>query len=386
MANKNIKSDLRVSKINQLLVHFSHGNFTKKLIPSKSFDEIDAIMFSLNMLGEEMESTTISKNYFMQVFDSIKEMIFELDKNGVIINFNKSVERKLGWNMSEIINKNIFEFLHNPNLFNPKLNKVSFKKIAFQQNIFLDIICKNKKQLYCICQIQEFEVEKNKKVKYLFTAKNISKEREIEKSVMLNILNAQEMDRSRLAKDLHDSIGQQLSAIKLYLGSMQNLYTKDELSTPILLNCNNLLNNISQEIRNICFDLMPRTLHDAGLFLAIKELSHQINYTDKIKVIVKIESEKSLINSNYELVIYRVIQEFINNSIKHSNCTKIMITIANILNKTHIVIKDNGKGFDQAMKNKGMGLMNMENRIKSINGKIKIKSVEKKGTQLQILL
>jgi signal transduction histidine kinase len=223
-------------------------------------------------------------------------------------------------------------------------------------------------------------------LKYLFTAKNISKEREIEKNIMLDILNAQEMDRSRLAKDLHDSIGQQLSAIKLYLGSMQNTYSKDTFSTSVLLNCNNILNNISQEIRNICFDLMPRTLHDGGLYLAIKELSHQINYTGKIKVIVKIEKEKSLIPSTFELVVYRVIQEFINNSIKHSDCTKITIAITNILDKTHIIIKDNGKGFNVANKSKGMGLLNMENRIKSINGDIKINSTINRGTQLQILL
>jgi signal transduction histidine kinase len=159
MAIKSIKIDNRVSKINELLVHYSHGNFTKKIAPSKNFDEIDAIMYALNMLGEEMETTTISKNYFMQIFDSIKEMIFELDKNGVIINLNKSVERKLGWSKQEIISKNIFDLLNNTNLFKPKLNKESFKKIALQQNIFFDVICKNKQQLYCICQIQEFAVK-----------------------------------------------------------------------------------------------------------------------------------------------------------------------------------------------------------------------------------
>ncbi len=383
MAKQNIILDNRVNIINDTLVQFSKGNFNKKTKPTNKFDIIDAIMFSLNLLGEEMEETTISKNYFTQIYNNITDLIFEVTANGKIINFNNSVTTKLGWQLNEIKNKKFDVIIHNLKTLAKTTNKLD--KCVETQTSYLDLTHKNGSIYQFICKRTPFSSKDNNEIKYLITANDITNEKTLEKEKMAASLQAQETERKRLAKDLHDSIGQQLSAIKLYLGSFKNLETNNA-NINLISNCNSLVNNIAQEIRNICFDLLPRTLNDAGLLLALKELAQQINSSKKIVLKLNFENYTNSLKNESEVQIYRIIQEFINNSLKHSGCTKITITFKNKEIKTYISITDNGKGFDTNKKAKGLGLYSMTNRINTINGVSKISSKISKGTKLEILL
>jgi PAS domain S-box-containing protein len=388
MATNTIKLDKRVKKISDILLDYSKGNFTKRMYPSKKFDEIDAIMLSINAVGEEMNTTTISKNYFNQIYNSVKEMIFELDKNGVIINYNSAVSTKLEYQPEELLNKNINLVLKNINAFDKPLAKLSLKTLCKQASFYFKLQPKAKNELFCLCQVIPFSDKNKSNIKFILTAKNISAEKRIEQKAMAEVIRLQEFERTRLAKELHDGIGQQLSAIKLYLGSIGNL-NKDLTYRNILDNCSSLVGNINQEIRGICFDLMPRTLTDAGLVLATQELARQINITKTITIKIVEPSEKIQFTKEQELAVYRVIQEFINNSLKHSKCNTITINFSKKHKRSYIQLSDNGIGFDmdsEKNKKKGLGIFSMNNRIGAINGDMQLSSQINKGTQLQILL
>ncbi len=388
MATTTIALDRRVKKISDILTEYSKGNFSRKIKPSRNFDEIDAIMFSLNMLGEEMYATTISKNYFNQIYNSVKEMIFELDKNGIIINYNSAVSNKLGYEPKELLKKNINQVLKNINAFDKPLAKLSLKVLSKQASFYFKLQPKKKMELFCLCQVIPLKDKNKSSIKFILTAKNISAEKQIEQTAMAEVIRLQEFERTRLAKELHDGIGQQLSAIKLYLGSISNL-NKDASHRNILDNCSSLVGDINQEIRDICFDLMPRTLADAGLVLATQELARQINITKTTNIKIVESIEKIHFTKEQELAVYRVIQEFINNSIKHSKCSKITINFSKKYKRSYIQLIDNGIGFDlnnEKIKKKGVGIFSMNNRISAINGDMQLTSQINKGTQLQILL
>jgi PAS domain S-box-containing protein len=345
-------------------------------------------MLSINAVGEEMNTTTISKNYFNQIYNSVKEMIFELDKNGVIINYNSAVSTKLEYQPEELLNKNINQVLKNINAFDKPLAKLSLKTLSKQASFYFKLQPKAKNELFCLCQVIPFSDKNKSNIKFILTAKNISAEKRIEQKAMAEVIRLQEFERTRLAKELHDGIGQQLSAIKLYLGSIGNL-NKDLTYRNILDNCSSLVGNINQEIRGICFDLMPRTLTDAGLVLATQELARQINITKTITIKIVEPSEKIQFTKEQELAVYRVIQEFINNSLKHSKCNTITINFSKKYKRSYIQLSDNGIGFDmdsEKNKKKGLGIFSMNNRIGAINGDMQLSSQINKGTQLQILL
>ncbi len=385
MVTNIIKLDKRVEKINETLVAFSQGNFLKKTKPTDKFDTIDAIMFSLNLLGEEMNATTISKNYFTQIYNNISELIFELDANGNILNCNEAVTNILGWNIDELKNKSFKKLIYVTEIELNKTNYTNFNNKSKSEISYLYLKDKNDNLFYYKCERNLFKSKYESKIKYLLTAKDISIEKKLEKDNMGVMLKAQEIERNRLAKDLHDSIGQQLSALKLYLGSFKNLETNIS-NLQLITNCGNLVNNISQEIRNICFALLPRTLGDAGLIKALLELAQQINSSTKIKI--NITGNVQFKNQEVEIQLYRTLQEFINNSIKHSKCNKIDINFTLKKTQTYICIKDNGIGFkveEKENKTNGLGLYSMKNRIDNINGKLKITSILNKGTKLEIL-
>src|SRR6185312_13141282 len=134
------------------------------------------------------------------------------------------------------------------------------------------------------------------------------------------------------------------------------------------------------EMRNICFNLMPNTLEEFGLVKATQEFCRQFLYNKKTKFIIEQNCELPDFPNEIKIDLYRVIQEFINNSLKHGEATKIMISFNYQKKILKLILSDNGKGFDSKQCHKGMGLQNVKSRVKSHNGTLKIISSIGKGT------
>jgi PAS domain S-box-containing protein len=503
--------DPRFKKINQQLTEYALGNFGKKLRVSAKLDEVDAFISCINMLGEELKETTISKNHFNNIFNSVSDMVFVLDTNGQIQNTSQSVHKTLKYPAEKFRKKNIdtlevkkakplflhitkylknnrhpFEietsfknsegriipvlcsavFLHNEknkkigylvvakNLSNIKQFEFSLKEseekyrkifeesgdcifITDKAGNFLDINIAGKKLFkYCEAPLtalnllhlinkqgekKQFlqKIKKNKSIAnfalqlkcldksiincllsasiitgagkkttgYRGIIKDISIQKETEKLVLKTIVDTQEAERKRFAKDIHDSLGQQLSAIKFYIGTSV-AGAQNEKQKNLLLKANTALVTTLADMRNICFNLMPKTLENFGLAASIKELCKQTEVNEKLIFNIKEDKYFPLLNKQLEISLFRVVQEFINNSLTHSAANKITINLLQKGNTINIILKDNGKGFyvAAAMKKNGMGLRNVQSRILPYNGEVLITSTPGKGSQYKIII
>ncbi|MDX2188514.1 MAG: histidine kinase [Bacteroidota bacterium] len=376
----------RFDKINDLLTNYSLGNFDYSVAVSDALDEIDSIILGINMLGEELKATTISKNYFNDIFNSVTDMVFVLSNSrSVDIVNQKAFELLQYYSKEEIINKVEIFITEDSNEFS--YNIISFiDYIEKLKETEAEFLSKEGKRIPTLCTIGQLKNIKNENIGLLLVAKDISKQKEAENLIIRTIVNTQEIERTRVAKDLHDSLGQQLSAIKFYLGTLQISENK-QVNAELIQKSNEALLGAIQELRDICFNIMPNTLQTSNLNDAISELALKFRVKDQLEIIFKPITPFPYIDKSIEIAIYRIIQEFINNSIKHGKASIIQIELKANDNELQIYLNDNGIGFDiHDFPFRGMGLKNIESRVKSFGGKIKMDSKKNVGTTYFIII
>jgi PAS domain S-box-containing protein len=378
--------DSRFKKINNLLSAYALGQFDKKLPLSKKLDEVDAFIAGVNMLGEELKETTISRNYFNDIFNSVSDMVFILDHRRQITNINKAVTDRSGFSLQPVKGKNISDILSIPAFITETLlTKVPQKKGDVLQ---AETVCitKNNKKIPVLLTIAGFKIKENKKAGYIVTAKDITNKKEAENLIIRTITETQEKERQRFAKDIHDSLGQQLSAIKFYISTINSL-TNDSKLNDILTKADNALLNVHSSVRSICFNLMPQTLEAFGLVKAVTELCNQMTVPDHLSFIITGDKQFLLSNKSQEITIFRIIQEFVNNALKHGHASRILINFKKYKTSLKIILKDNGVGFKLFDKKEtGMGLRNVQSRVASYNGEIKITSSPGEGTKYELMI
>lgn len=198
------------------------------------------------------------------------------------------------------------------------------------------------------------------------------------------ILETQESERKRLAEDLHDSVGQVLSAVKLNLHRLNKTCAADEKAVPLLSSTRNLIDECIQEIRSIIQNVRPPLLTDFGLAEALNDLCIKIQRTTGITVSFDYEHNLQRFNPEIEVTLYRIIQELFGNTLKHAQATAVQVILRIEENGLHLTFKDNGLGFDLLETKNGSGLKNMQSRTDFILGQIKITSQPKQGMTAEI--
>lgn len=228
-------------------------------------------------------------------------------------------------------------------------------------------------------------------------SREINRER-IEESVKeqnyrsILILEGQEEERKRLSRELHDGVGQMLSAMKLLLESITPSTSK--LMKIRLKESLDLMKSIIQEVRRVSFNLTPSSLDDFGLVPAVKKFCEEINSVTKANI--QFENETRFINrleSRVETNLYRIIQESVNNALKYAKASNIIVRFSHNINTLNIVIEDDGKGFDfdrvsrsGHFEKAGHGIFNMKERAAFIGGVFKLETELGKGTRIHITL
>jgi signal transduction histidine kinase len=187
--------------------------------------------------------------------------------------------------------------------------------------------------------------------------------------LMNAVFETQESERRRLAEDLHDSVGQVLSAIKLNLHRLDKNCV-NEVTQPLLMDTRKLADECIQEIRNIIQNVLPPILTDYGLLVAVEALCTKVENNTHIKVKFSKNFADKRFPNEIELAMYRIAQELFGNAIKHSEATIINLNMA--LDSGYLVMefKDNGKGFNMGDVKQGFGLKNLQSRVQLINGEI----------------
>jgi two-component system, NarL family, sensor kinase len=200
------------------------------------------------------------------------------------------------------------------------------------------------------------------------------------------VIEAEEKERKRIAGDLHDGVGQIMSAVKMNLSNFENkTYFKSEDDRLRFEKIIALVDESCKEVRSVSHNMMPNALLKSGLSSAVKEFVDKIDHS-VLKVNLYSEGLNQRLDSNIETVLYRVIQECVNNVIKHSGANQLDISLIKDNDGISATIEDNGKGFDPLLIGKadGIGLKNIITRIQYLKGTVDFDTKPGKGTLVAI--
>lgn len=200
-----------------------------------------------------------------------------------------------------------------------------------------------------------------------------------------NLQNKIEQERQRIARELHDGIGQELLLLKMnLLNNVKNISSNSEGSGTLKGSIDSLQKVIT-ELNIILFNLTPALLKEMGLGPSLAAIVNKISATGFIKGSFNIVGLNERLNEKLEIALYRIIQEALNNIIKHSNAKEFSIQFINRNNRIKIMISDNGTGIPAGRKGQaGFGLINIRERVEYFNGVFKIDSSPQNGTLLII--
>jgi signal transduction histidine kinase len=211
---------------------------------------------------------------------------------------------------------------------------------------------------------------RNRKKAHARTLKSLQQEKELQ--VLQAAMHGEEKERSRIAKDLHDGVAGMLAAVKMHFNSV-SIQHKCVLQADAYLQGVRLLDEASYEVRKTSHNLMPEVLLQYGLDVAIRRYCSNISNDDVLMVQYDSWGDIKRFANGFELSVYRVVQELLNNIVKHSRANRALVQVSQQGSILSITIEDNGIGFNQnKAQPEGMGLYSLRSRVEAINGTIQL--------------
>jgi two-component system NarL family sensor kinase len=200
-----------------------------------------------------------------------------------------------------------------------------------------------------------------------------------------SMINGQETERTRIAKDLHDGLGGLFSTVKMYFSTLQ--YKNPELGNDELFQKGySIVDTASVEVRRIAHNMMPEVLMKLGLINALKDLCDSITSGKLLTVSLEVHGMNSRLNSTTEIMLFRIIQELLNNIIKHAHASEAIIQCIRDQSRLSVIVEDNGRGFDTLVAEAGVhaGMNTVKHRVDYLKGKITIDSQKNVGTTVMM--
>ena len=324
-------------------------------------------------------------NLYQEYFKQIDTLSFILDENGFFIDANQLCTSVFGFDYDKITKYNILSI----DLLKEKNNMLTniHKSWTVGKHIFEFELFQNNK-LTIPYEVYAKKVQLNN-IDYLFcNAHTIFNSKEVENKILSAVIETEEKERSRFAKDLHDGLGPLLSTIKLYVHELDYADIEKKESKEYINYIIELLDEAVTNTRDIANNLTPQIISTYGLVKSIDAFKSKVNATNK--VLIDFTSENILednISKTIKLTLFRIITELINNTLKHAFADHISIKLYTSDTKLILEYKDDGIGFDfdKALKkgSSGIGLVNIINRIKSMSGEIDFKTAVPKGVNIE---
>ncbi|MCE7996095.1 MAG: sensor histidine kinase [Roseivirga sp.] len=208
---------------------------------------------------------------------------------------------------------------------------------------------------------------------------------EYQKNLLRASVDSQEKERQRIAEALHDEVGALITTSKLHIGQIKP-DTPEAKLTERLSSATDILTETLQSVRQISLNLKPPVLEALGLVAAIRSLIQKINTSGKVEISCS-GPDELMVPAEESLGCYRIVQELLQNGLKHAQATEIELDIQQIGRSIQIDYQDNGIGFDfdkMASSDKGLGLRNIQSRLNLLNGTISAQNRPDGGTHLRI--
>lgn len=345
-----------------------------------------------------------SEQTFRAISSAAVNAILVMDDNGRITYWNPAAEKIFGYTKEEAMGKELHLLLAPPKYHNDYLRGFSrFKQTGKGKaiGVISEFTAIRKDGSEFPIEISTSSVLIRGKWHAVGIIRDITErkraEEELKKShANLRALSArineiEENERRRLSREIHDRIGQKLTALGINLDflieQLSNQLNKDIIAR--LNDCKSLVKDIMKPIRNIITDLRPLILDDYGLASAIHWYSAQFTMRTNIPVVFKGQELKQRLNTDIETNLFRIMQEALNNIAKHANASRVNITLEEGKNNVRLKIVDNGIGFNPLDNNKtrekkGLGLIGMRERVEALDGNLIIESSPGKGTQILV--
>ena len=331
---------------------------------------------------EEKANLELQSAKLMALFAELDpDPVIRADKEGNIIETN--IAAQMVFESGNLKVRNIFQLLPEINsnsktLISLKQSKVFTKKI---NNRFYSILVRTEPSLG-IVQIYFRDITELKD----YEAKLVESEKKL-RELSDHLQDLLEDERKRIAQGLHDGIGQSLSLLRI---NFLKLYEQQKNITNIekYHSFIDTLDSTILELKEISYSLKPKMLEEMGIGIALKDLANKISAESGIVGQSNIVGDEIRLSNKLEICLYRIAQEATNNIIKHSRATNFSIEILVSTKKVRLMITDNGIGFNYERiiasldSAKGMGLVNMKERVKNFNGQFKVESSQEKGTMI----
>ncbi|HWR33654.1 MAG TPA: sensor histidine kinase, partial [Chitinophagaceae bacterium] len=203
------------------------------------------------------------------------------------------------------------------------------------------------------------------------------------------VLKGEEQERTRLAKDLHDGLGGMLSGIKYSFQTMKGNLIMTPDNAQAFERSMDMLDSSIKEMRRVAHNMMPEALVKFGLDTAMKDFCNDINQAGALRISYQsIGMENAVIEQTTAITIYRIVQELINNTMKHAAAKTAIVQVSKANGEINITVEDDGKGFHPEILQitKGIGWSNIQSRVEYLKGKLDVQSEQGKGTSVHIEL
>lgn len=205
-----------------------------------------------------------------------------------------------------------------------------------------------------------------------------------ERTLLKTQLEIQEQAFAYISQEIHDNIGQILSLVRLNLNTFGTIVSEEKLNQT-----DDLLGKAIKDLRDLSHNLQRNRIHDIGIVESIRQLLLSIEKTGQYRTSFQASDNFHILDPNTDIILYRMIQEIVNNIIKHAMANIIDIEIKSVQNMTTLRISDNGIGFDTGLlqqERSGIGLQNIINRAKTIDAIVDVKSEPGKGTTITLFI
>lgn len=360
-----------------------------------SNDEFLTLANSFNNMVEALDETTVSKDYFKNVIDNMFDALIVTDKNYNIQLINIASLKLLGYHESELFDQKIIkifgtelsEALTAPS---KKLSIDKIRRIIGNQNYF---ITGKGTKIPALISCTILKNHENDSDGLIIVGHDLTEKKAFEQKIDQNrkeqqiaINEAQEAERLRIATDLHDGLGQMLSAISF---AIQDINIVERENDNSIINIQNQINAAIKEAKNISYNLIPIVLKDFGLIAAIDNMVSKANELYKTNFRFNSYDFLDRIDPKLEKAIYRICQESLTNIVKHAYAKNANFQLFRAQGFIVLVMDDDGKGFDikryeSGIEKTGIGLISIQERVASFDGTFSIDSQTEKGTELII--
>lgn len=386
-------------KFEELIIERSNGTFRHiASFPSPLFDTSGKLSGGINVLVDitERKKVEVELNKLSLIAKNTINAVLITSPEGHIEWVNDAFSRITGYSYEEVVGKKASDFLHGKKT-DPKVVAWMNEKFKNKEAFECELVkyTKGGKTFWMEIQAQPLFDKKGKLVSYfdletdITDRKNafeelVKKENEI-RTFARQQNNILEEERSRLAREIHDEFGQQLTGIKMSLSSLRNFCTTNHPAREL---ASDLISDVECSIRvlrNIATDLRPGILDTMGLIPSIEWLVKEFEKKNNIQIKLIQKVGRQVFDPELSIVIFRICQEALTNISRHAEADEVIVCITQKRKELALVISDNGKGIkEEKLKDPfSIGLIGMRERASLIGAQLQVKSYRNKGTTIQ---